>query len=208
MKIVSNPQKLIDLKGFIKSFDFMFCVDVEATCDEIVESETFRSLLVTPDEMETIEIGLVVIDLRSLKILEVFQSYVRPVIHPILTPFCMELTTIKQGDIDRARIFPEVAMEITYLQKKYPNAVWGSWGHYDFDQLQADSIRAGCTPVLSETAYLDVERLYCELFSNTSAALRPAVESLGLSWKGQYHRGVDDAKNLAEMIKSILDISN
>ena len=208
MKTVSNPQRLIELKKVMKSFNFMFCVDLEATCDEIGESETLRPLLVTPDEMETIEIGLVVIDLQSLEILEVFQSYVRPIIHPILTPFCMDLTTITQADIDRARFFSEIAMEITRLQEKYPNAVWGSWGHYDFDQLKADSIRAGCTPVLSGMAYIDVEKLYCELFSYTSVALRPAVEFLGLSWKGQYHRGVDDAKNLAEVIKLILNNFN
>ena len=45
-------------------------------------------LAVVPDQMETIEIGLVVIDLKTLEIVDEFQRFVRPQINPILTVFC------------------------------------------------------------------------------------------------------------------------
>lgn len=44
--------------------------------------------------METIEIGLVVIDLESLEIVDEFQRFVRPQINPTLTAFCKKLTSI------------------------------------------------------------------------------------------------------------------
>ena len=44
-----------------------------------------RPLVVVPDQMETIEIGLVVIDLESLEIVDEFQRFVRPLINPTLT---------------------------------------------------------------------------------------------------------------------------
>lgn len=50
--------------------------------------------------METIEIGLVVIDLETLDIVVEFQRFVRPLINPALTNFCKKLTSIQQADVD------------------------------------------------------------------------------------------------------------
>lgn len=205
MKILPNPLQLHKFETFLKPFDFMLCVDLEATCDELMDSEASRTLIVTPDEMETIEIGLAMIDLRTLKTVEMFQRYVRPILHPTLTAFCTRLTSINQTDVEAAKAFPEVAMEVTTFLQKYSNTVWGSWGHYDADQLAADALRADCTPMLVGIEYLDLERRYCEIFSCPSIGLKPAVEALGLDWSGQYHRGIDDANNLANMVALLLE---
>jgi inhibitor of KinA sporulation pathway (predicted exonuclease) len=167
-------------------------------------SEAPRELIVSPDEMETIEIGLVVIDLRTLETVELFQRYVRPVLHPTLTTFNTRLTSIKQSDVETAKAFPEVAMEVSTFLQKYSNAVWGSWGHYDADQLAADARRSGCTPILAGIQYLDLEQRYRGVFACPSIGLRQAVEALGLVWSGRYHRGIDDAKNLANMVALLL----
>lgn len=58
--------------------------------------------MVVSDQMETIEIGLVVIDLETLEIVDEFQRFVRPRINPILTDFCKSLTSIQQADEDGA----------------------------------------------------------------------------------------------------------
>jgi inhibitor of KinA sporulation pathway (predicted exonuclease) len=169
-----------------------------------MESENPRALVVSPDEMETIEIGVAVIDLRRMETVDMFQRYVRPVLHPTLTDFCINLTSIRQADVDAAQSFPEVATKLTAFLQKYPNAVWGSWGDYDADQLAADALRANCTPILRGVQHLDVERIYREIFACQSIGLRAAVEALGLNWSGQYHRGIDDAKNLADMVVLLL----
>ena len=204
MKSLPDIEKLEAFKTSIKSFDFMLCVDLEATCDELMEYEIPRALVVSPDEMETIEIGVAVIDLRRMEIVDMFQRYVRPVLHPTLTDFCINLTSIRQADVDVAQSFPEVATEFTAFLQKYPNSAWGSWGDYDADQLAADALRANCTPLLREVQHLDIERSYREIFACSSMGLRAALEALGLNWKGQYHRGIDDAKNLADMVVLLL----
>ncbi|VVP03924.1 3'-5' exonuclease [Pseudomonas fluorescens] len=204
MKSLPEIQELEAFETSIKSFDFMMCIDLEATCDELIESENPRALVVNPDEMETIEIGVAVIDLRRMETVEFFQRYVRPVLHPTLTAFCINLTSIKQAEVDAAQSFPEVATEFTEFLQKYPNAVWGSWGDYDADQLAADALRANCTPILRGVQHLDIERIYREIFACPSIGLRSAVEALGLNWSGQYHRGIDDAKNLADMVVLLL----
>ncbi|GID06850.1 hypothetical protein [Pseudomonas sp. 008] len=51
-----------------------------ADCDE-VDEESPRPLAVVPGQMETIEIGLVVIDLKTLEVVDEFQRFVRPQIN-------------------------------------------------------------------------------------------------------------------------------
>ncbi|MNT93132.1 sporulation inhibitor KapD [compost metagenome] len=85
--------------------------------------------------METIEIGLVVIDLETLEVVDKFQRFVRPRINPILTDFCKQLTSIQQADVDGASIYAEVGQELAACIARYPDAVWASWGNYDARQL-------------------------------------------------------------------------
>ncbi|VVP50270.1 hypothetical protein PS874_05190 [Pseudomonas fluorescens] len=88
---MSIEAKLLHLQSFqnlLAPYRYLYCVDLEATCDEVDKSESARKLVVAPDQMETIEIGLVVIDLESLEIVDEFQRFVRPQITPTLTDFC------------------------------------------------------------------------------------------------------------------------
>lgn len=186
----------------------MLCFDLEATCDEIMESEAPRPLAITPREMETIEVGLVVLDLRSLQIVETFQRYVRPTLHPVLTSFCKNLTSIKQSDVDHADIFPKVMQQLSNFLKKYPCSLWTSWGHYDADQLAIDGKRTKCSPILLNMTHVDLENLYRKIFSCSSMGLKPAVEALDLKWNGKYHRGIDDAENLASMAGHLFGIKH
>jgi 3'-5' exoribonuclease 1 len=39
MKSLPDIQELEAFETSIKSFDFMLCIDLEATCDELMESE-------------------------------------------------------------------------------------------------------------------------------------------------------------------------
>jgi inhibitor of KinA sporulation pathway (predicted exonuclease) len=75
----------------------LVAIDFEATCDEPYN----------PDPQEIIEFPAVLVDSANSQSAE-FHSYVRPVAHPRLTPFCVNLTGIQQAVIDRASAFPEV----------------------------------------------------------------------------------------------------
>jgi inhibitor of KinA sporulation pathway (predicted exonuclease) len=105
MSIQAKFLHLQSIQNLIAPYRYLYCVDLEATCDEIDESESARKLIVTPDQMETIEFGLVVIDLESLEIVDEFQRFVRPQINPTLTHFCKKLTSIQQADVDGARTY-------------------------------------------------------------------------------------------------------
>ena len=122
MSIEAKLHHLQATQNILAPYRYLYCVDLEATCDEVGVHESPRSLVVVPDQMETIEIGLVVIDFESLVIVDEFQRFVRPQINPTLTPFCKKLTSIQQVDVDGALTYQEVGEELRTVTTRYPNA--------------------------------------------------------------------------------------
>jgi inhibitor of KinA sporulation pathway (predicted exonuclease) len=112
--------------------------------------------------METIEIGLVVIDLESLEIVDEFRRFVRPQINPTLTDFCKKLTSIQQADVEGARIYREVGDELRTFAANYPNAAWASWGDYDARQIERDAGLAGCPSLLEGLPHFNARKWHAD----------------------------------------------
>lgn len=204
MSIRAKLHHLQAIQNLLAPYRYLYCVDLEATCDDAGVNEPPRSLVVFPDQMEMIEIGLVVIDLETLEVVDEFQRFVRPRINPILTDFCKKLTTIQQGDVDSAGTYVEVGQELGAFIARYPNAAWASWGDYDARQLERDAGFAACPSLLAGLQHFNVRKWHKGLYDNQQQGLKQTVEAMGLVWQGTYHRGIDDAKNVASIIKEIL----
>ncbi|PKH28178.1 exonuclease [Pseudomonas sp. 43NM1] len=147
---------------------------------------------------------LVVIDLETLEIVDEFQRFVRPQINPVLTDFCIKLTSIQLADVDSARTYVEVGQELGAFVARYPNAAWASWGDYDARQLERDAEFAACPSLLEGLPHFNARKWHAGLYDNLPKPLKQTVESLGLVWTGTYHRGIDDARNVASIIKEML----
>jgi hypothetical protein len=78
-------------------------VDLEATC---CNQKTLPAR-----EKEIIEIGAIMCD-ADFKLLSSFQSFIRPVRHPQLTPFCSEPTSIQQSDVEHAPLLPKRSLAL------------------------------------------------------------------------------------------------
>lgn len=86
-------------------FDSLLVVDFEATCDnrrairpQVHTFSTFSLQLSLKFyvHQEVIEFPVLRVDARSWKVVSKFHRYVRPEVHPVLTPFCTQLTGIIQ----------------------------------------------------------------------------------------------------------------
>ena len=155
--------------------------------------------MVIPDKMDTIEIGLVVIDLESLEILDEFQRFVRPQINPTLTDFCTKLTSIQPADVDGARTHQKVGEELRTSAASYPNAAWASWGDFERDAGVAE-----CPSLLEGLPHFNARKWHAGLYDYRPKSLTRTVESLGLIWLGTYHRGIDGTRNVASIVKEML----
>ncbi|MCE7765758.1 exonuclease [Pseudomonas putida] len=159
------------------------------------------------DEMEAIEVGAVVRDLhQGGKIVSEYTCFVRPVLNPVLTDFCKQLTTIDQVDVDSAGTYDEVRQALDdYLAPfKAKGLMWCSWGQYDDKQLAMGAERNRCSPLLAGLSHTNAKKWHWKVLNCRAMALRPAVEDWGIEWSGQYHRGIDDARNLSVLVGELL----
>lgn len=164
-------------------------VDLEATCDDRGS--------VPRDESETIEIGAVLVDPTTLEAVDELQTFVRPVVHPRLTTFCTELTTITQADVDAAPTFAAAAARLATFGR---NAVFCSWGAYDRVQLARDAHRCGIAPPLPGR-HLNLKELFARAAGDRrSVGNGRALGRVGLPRTGTHHRGIDDARNIARLL--------
>ncbi|EGD72461.1 hypothetical protein PTSG_11592 [Salpingoeca rosetta] len=140
-----------------KDATFICVVDFEATCEE--DDANFPH--------EIIEFPLVIIDVHRKEIVEKQQFYCRPVFNPILSPFCTQLTGIKQESVDSAAEFPHVLDQVMAILDKYRShdaghklllASDGPWDFRNFFQWQcrASSVPA---PALMHQ-WLDIRKAF------------------------------------------------
>ncbi len=167
-------------------------IDLEATCSD---DRTIR-----PDQMETIEIGAVLVRLSTFEAEDEFQWFVHPVRHPVLLPFCKKLTGITQAMVDAAPGFPEAFAALrTRLVSGRAGMVWGSWGRYDERQLKQDC-------ALHRVPYHMPAHINLKVSFRETQGVRKkqgmagALALCGLKLEGAHHRGIDDARNVARLL--------
>lgn len=170
---------------------YFLVIDVEATCDD-------RGA-VPKHEMEIIEIGAVLVDGATLEAVEEHQSFVRPVRHPVLTPFCTALTTITQADVEGAPSFPE-AIESLRRFIADRDALFSSWGDYDRQQFEHDAaIHLVALPFRGR--HLNVKQRFSDALGEKKRyGMSGALRRVGLGLDGTHHRGIDDARNIARLL--------
>ena len=155
---------------------------------------------------EIIEIGAIKLN-RYGEILGSFERFVRPVLHPNLSMFCRNLTTIDQVTINRAKKFPEVVHDF----QEWAGILDGeeyllcSWGGFDKRMLIQDSELHNLDPHWAEQ-HINVRRQYHEIKNwRTYKGLKKVVELEGHEFTGTYHRGISDAQNLAKIFINHID---
>lgn len=171
-------------------------IDLEATCAQDGS--------IAPREMETIEIGAVMVAADSFATVSEFQSFVRPQRHPMLTPFCIQLTSIRQQDVDEAEIFPDVLRRFREWIYRHEVTAWASWGDYDRLQFEQDCALHG-QPWPFGFQHKNFKEVLRSRHAQTKRlGLSGAVARAGLPFVGTPHRGIDDARNIAQLMPFIV----
>lgn len=174
---------------------FYLIIDLEATCSDDGS--------VPRHEMEIIEIGAVLLQARTFEVESELQTFVRPVRHPRLTPFCTGLTSITQEEVAAAPLFPEALRSLKEWMEGFGDALFCSWGEYDRLQFLQDCRFHGVEYPFG-AGHLNLK----EEFSRTLGTGRRfgvggALRRLGLGFEGTHHRGIDDARNIARIVRAV-----
>jgi inhibitor of KinA sporulation pathway (predicted exonuclease) len=169
----------------------LIIVDLEATCWEHDP----------PAPHETIEIGAVCFEVgRGVQ--SEFQTFVRPFLQPILSPFCTQLTTIRQADVEAAPAFPEAFAAFCRWADTFAPFTLSAWGNYDRGQLQEDCLRQGVAYPF--TNYLNLKQAFARIRDIRPCGMKAALRLSGLTLDGTHHRGIDDVRNIARLVEVML----
>ncbi len=170
----------------------MQCIvyDLEATC---WDGEPYA------DQSEIIEIAAYKVD-RYGKITGPFQSFVKPMLFPKLSPFCRRLTTISQSEIDKAPQFGEVLDNfLDWVGDFHEETVFCAWGKYDPRMLIRDcDLHDYPDDWLVNT--FNVKSAYRDLKGhNRAVGLIKGCEIEDIDFEGIPHRAIWDSYNLLQL---------
>ncbi|MEG4286845.1 3'-5' exonuclease [Microcoleus sp. A006_D1] len=180
----------------LKDFNYYLVLDLEATCCDKGS--------IARNHMEIIEIGAVMVDSTTLTIVDEFQSFVKPIRHPILTEFCTSLTSIAQTQVEIAPTYPEASTLLKNWLSGYSNGVFGSWGDFDRKQFKQDS-NFHQLPFPIAYPHVNLKKMFTETQGLPKRhGMEKALELAGLPLEGTHHRGIDDARNIAKLLPYIL----
>lgn len=146
--------------------------------------------------MEIIEIGAVRI--RQRQIIDEFSSFIRPKIHPKLSAFCTELTTITQKQVNEAQLFPQVFTHfISWIGEAH--FIFCSWGQYDLNQLRQDVAKHAVPWPNQLDRHLNIKRCFARFRNIQPCGMERALALMKMPLEGTHHRGIDDARNIARL---------
>jgi inhibitor of KinA sporulation pathway (predicted exonuclease) len=186
---------MLGVKAISMGCSYYLVVDVEATCCD-------RNTI-PREETEIIEIGAVMVDAAVLRTVGEHATFVRPVQHPQLTPFCTELTSIVQTNVEEAPLFPEAISKLRTWMAQWPDAWFCSWGDYDRNQF-LNECQQQSVPYPFGEHHLNLKRLFSEKNGlRKQFGMTAALRKAGLTIEGLHHRGIDDARNIARLLPFI-----
>lgn len=164
--------------------------DLEATCWEGQPHA---------EKQEIIEWAAFLVDDYGQRVDE-FQSFVKPVLAPYLSPYCKDLTGIRQKDVHNAPLFKVVLQSFwEWLPSEGEELLFVNWGKYDPVYIRADCRQHDMEMDWLEPV-LDLKRSYQKLKGlNSAIGLQNAIKAEGLEFIGDAHRAYWDALNLVEL---------
>ncbi len=168
-------------------------LDLEATCWKNRHEQN-----------EIIEIGALSINDKMETVSE-FAEFVKPIIHPKLSDFCTELTSIKQSDVDFADTFEKVLTRFWNWIDLEQDYILCSWGFYDKSQFKKDCLLHGLNTEWLKK-HISLKHQYTKILNlRRNIGMVNALKNEKLPLDGTHHRGIDDARNIAKIFKAHFD---
>ena len=174
-------------------------VDLECTCwPEGYESDKFI-------RKETIEIGATF--LKDGFIVGVFSAFVKPILlftkGGTLHEFCTSLTGITDSDLIDRPLFGESFNNLkNYAKiavgKDFCEIKWGSWGHFDYRQLERDLRYCGRGNE-SLGDHISIKHEFAKRRKIRPCGMKAALNILDIKLSGNHHRALDDAMNISRI---------
>lgn len=165
----------------------------------------------SPDVMEIIEFPVLKINSRTLETESTFHTYVQPIIHKQLNPFCTELTGITQEMVDGQPTLPETLtllddwMKREGLLEKDVNSCFVTCGDWDLKKglpVNCDYLSISYPDYLKR--WINIKTYFQAIVGQKGHSMKTMLRDLKLTLDGKHHSGIDDSKNIAKILVELI----
>uniref|UniRef100_A0A5F8H1D6 ERI1 exoribonuclease 2 n=1 Tax=Monodelphis domestica TaxID=13616 RepID=A0A5F8H1D6_MONDO len=192
-------------------FDYLIIIDFESTCWNDGKHHYSQ---------EIIEFPAVLLNTLTGEIESEFQTYVQPEEHPILSKFCIELTGIKQAQVDEGVPLKiclsqfckwihliQQQKKITFAPSITNNSAsevkscaFVTWSDWDLGVcLEYECRRKQLRKPIFLNSWIDLRATYKLFYRRKPKGLSGALQELGIEFSGREHSGLDDSRNTAHL---------
>lgn len=180
-------------------------LDLEFTCWEDSLATDWADPARPP---EILSIGAAVLRLPDHEISDVFHAWVKPVVNPTLSLYCLNLLKVKQEEIDCAHDLPQVLRTIAEWKIQHVDDLEAtcSWGSDDRTGLTLQAGRFGQRDPFSGCPHLDLMEA-CALLLGQPRGSRLERDEVRAKWRLSSprvrHRALEDALDLAGFLAAV-----
>jgi len=181
------------------TIDYLIILDFEATCDKIEKGKK-------PYINEIIEFPSVVIDCKTMKMIEKLEQFVLPSHNAHLTDFCKKLTGITQKQVDNGIPLKDAFKMHQMLIGKYNNSIIVTCGDWDLKtMLPADAHVNNFDIPNYYKRWINIKIPFMELYKiKKSYGMEDMLSHLKLKLLGHHHSGIDDCINIGQIAIQML----
>ena len=197
------------------AIDYLAILDFEATCDDKTQLSV----------QEIIEFPTVFVSTRTGVVEQIFHTYVRPEVHPILTAFCTELTGIAQATVEAGVPLAQALadhkdfltkhnlVDATTTPASRPNGartfVYATCGDWDLKtclpkQLQHLQLPVPPPTMTALSSWINLKVAFQRVCGKKALGMTTMLEEFNLELQGRHHSGIDDCKNLARVVQAMM----
>jgi inhibitor of KinA sporulation pathway (predicted exonuclease) len=121
----------------------------------------------------------------------------------VVTPFCTELTTLTQDEVDQGLLLVD-ACALLRDDYRAGRRFWASYGNYDRQQFERECAAKGIAYPFG-TGHLNVKTLFAVAQGlRREVGMARALDMADIPLEGTHHRGGDDAWNIAALLIEML----
>ncbi|XP_021708678.1 ERI1 exoribonuclease 2 isoform X2 [Aedes aegypti] len=195
-----------------QTFQYLIVIDFEATCWPAEDAQKWK-------KNEIIEFPAVLLNLSNGQIESEFRQFVMPIENPRLSDFCIQLTGIRQDQVengvplhtclslfdrwlkknvlgDRGLILPKMAPS-----NPTGTVAFATWTDWDLGScLTKECTRKKINKAGYFDQWIDVRAIYKTFYQHNPKSFADALTTLGMRFEGRPHSGMDDSKNIARVV--------
>lgn len=187
-----------------QKFEYLLVIDFEATCK--------KNEVLKPQEI--IEFPCLAVSTHGWKLTDIFHEYIKPRAHPMLTPFCTELTGIIQEMVDNQPCFPDIFIKFHkwladggYFDRPDKSA-FVTCGNWDLKIMLPNQCKLDSIELPREfKQWIDLKHIVCKTIGYYPKSLKDMLTRLNVPVRGRLHSGINDVENMVSIIRELREYS-